>query len=61
MKKTEQKKELKLELNLETLRNLRPEELAKVAGGYYPTETDVAGGCYVTFDGCTTGWSIGWC
>jgi hypothetical protein len=50
MKKLEQKK---LKLNLETLRNLKPEELGKVAGGYWPTESQRAGGCEITLGGCT--------
>jgi hypothetical protein len=54
MKKTEPKK---LKLNLETLRNLKPEELGKVAGGLWPTETQAAGGCQVT----TYCWTVRWC
>jgi hypothetical protein len=45
MKKTEAKK---LKLNLGTLRNLKPEELGKVVGGLWPTESQKAGGCEVT-------------
>lgn len=58
MKKTEEKK---LKLNLETLRNLKPEELGKVAGGRaarYYTESEVASGCEVTLTTCTCG---DWC
>jgi hypothetical protein len=61
MKKTQHKK---LKLNLETLRNLKPEELGKVVGGLYPTETQEASGCNVTMDyddSCGGPWSIGWC
>lgn len=59
MKKTEAKK---LELNLETLRNLKPEELGKVVGGArYYTQTEVASGCAVTEGGCGGGYSVGWC
>lgn len=55
-KQTEQKK---LKLNLETLRNLKPEELGKVAGGArYYTESEVASGCEVTLTTCTCG---NWC
>jgi hypothetical protein len=58
MKKTEETKKLKL--NTETLRNLKPNELEKVAGGRpaYPTETEVASGCEVTLTTCTCG---DWC
>jgi hypothetical protein len=53
MKKTEGKK---LKLNLETLRNLKPEELGKVIGGAaYYTETRQAGGCEVTLTSCWPG------
>jgi hypothetical protein len=56
MKKTTEEKKLKL--NTETLRNLKPEELEKVAGGRYPTESEVASGCEVTLTTCTCG---DWC
>jgi hypothetical protein len=60
MKKTEQKK---LKLNLETLRNLKQEELGKVVGGApgWYTWTQDAGGCMVTEDGCGGGFTISWC
>jgi hypothetical protein len=55
-KQTEPKK---LKLSLETLRNLKPEELGKVAGGArYYTESEVASGCEVTLTTCTCG---NWC
>jgi hypothetical protein len=53
MKKTEQKK---LKLNLETLRNLKQEELGKVVGAAsFWTATERAGGCTVTADGIDCG------
>jgi hypothetical protein len=55
MKKTEPKK---LKLNLETLRNLKPEELGKVVGGLWPTQSERAGGCEITFTTCN---SCNWC
>lgn len=66
-------KNRKLNLHVETLRNLQPQDLQRVAGGKpgsgggstggngcYPTESEVASGCTVTADTCDSTCSWMW-
>ena len=55
MKSNDKKK--KLALNVETLRQLQPQELDQVVGGMgFHTDSEVAGGCTVSDSTCDLYW-----